>query len=85
MDNKDPFELRAEKLDKMHRSLRVLALGDWTVIKSTCSHKFERLIFLQAGNVPYLPFNIANLDQLKFLQNGSGQEMGFNVAEASLF
>ena len=25
------------------------------------------------------------LDQLKFLQNGSGQEMSFNVAEASLF
>jgi len=29
MDNKVRFELAADKLDQMHRSLRVLALGDW--------------------------------------------------------
>lgn len=80
MDNKVRFELPAEKLDQMHRSLRILALGDWTVIKSTCNNRFESLRFLQAGNVPLLPFNIANLDQLRLLQNGSGQEMGFSTA-----
>lgn len=85
MDNKVRFELAAEKLDQMHRSLCVLALGDWTVIKGICNNRFQSLRFLHAGNVPYLPFNIANLDQIRVLQNGCGQEMGFSAAEASLF
>ena len=73
MDNKVRFELAAEKLDQMHRSLSVLALGDWTVIKGICNNRFQILRFLQAGNVPYLPFNIANLDQIRVLQNGCGK------------
>ncbi|KAH9290209.1 hypothetical protein KI387_034326, partial [Taxus chinensis] len=78
--NRLPYsELSAEKLDQMHQSLRVLELGDWTIINGICNNKFHSLRFLQAGDVPHIPFNMALLSDLKYFANGSGKHICFNT------
>ncbi|KAH9307430.1 hypothetical protein KI387_035341, partial [Taxus chinensis] len=63
-----PFLISARKLDLMHESLRVLALGDMTiVVDGQCSQKFKQIIYFQAGLIPCLPFHPTTPQELRFL------------------
>ncbi|KAH9291593.1 hypothetical protein KI387_043213, partial [Taxus chinensis] len=60
-----PFLISARKLDLMHESLRVLALGDMViVVDGQCSQKFKQIIYFQAGLIPYLPFHPTTSQEL---------------------
>ncbi|KAH9307427.1 hypothetical protein KI387_035338 [Taxus chinensis] len=63
-----PFLISARKLDLMHESLRVLALGDMSiVVDGQCSQKFKQITYFQAGLIPCLPFYPTAPQELRFL------------------
>ena len=69
-DNRsEPFIISARKLDLMHNSLRVLALGDMAIVVDGQCHaqEFKHLIYFQAGLIPYIPFHPATPQELRFL------------------
>lgn len=68
-DNKsEPFPISAEKLDLMHNSIRVLALGDMAIIvDGQCTQKFKQIVYFQAGTVPSIPFHPSTLQELRYL------------------
>jgi len=45
-ENKDPLHLNASKLDLMHSSLRIPALGDLIKVAGKCKKGFENLAYL---------------------------------------
>ncbi|KAH9303617.1 hypothetical protein KI387_008021, partial [Taxus chinensis] len=64
-----PFFISAKKLDLMHQSLRVLALGDMAIVVDGqfCTKKFSQIVYFQAGLIPYIPFDPATLQELRYL------------------
>eukprot|EP01018_Ginkgo_biloba_P022307 Gb_22489 [translate_table: standard] len=68
----EPVRILAQQLDGMHNSLRVLALGDTTIVEGKCQKKFQQLIYFQAGKVPNIPFDIARQEELRFLNYRPG-------------
>ena len=77
-EDRDLFPLPATVLDSMHRSLRILKLGNLTKIEGKCSKVFENLIFFQ-DDVRYLPFDTRELKYLSY------QPKDLKLLEASLF
>ncbi|KAH9312252.1 hypothetical protein KI387_027287, partial [Taxus chinensis] len=65
--NKETFYVSAEKLDAMSNSLRVFAMGNWTIVDGKCSKEFDELRFLQADRVPNLAIDMLKLKNLKFM------------------
>ncbi|GLJ37096.1 hypothetical protein SUGI_0751840 [Cryptomeria japonica] len=67
--NINPFNVSAEVLDTMSRSLRVFAMGNNTIVSGQCSKRFDELRFLQAGKVPNLAIDMLKLKNLRFMEN----------------
>eukprot|EP01018_Ginkgo_biloba_P022304 Gb_22492 [translate_table: standard] len=61
------LHISAAHLDEMHNSLRVLALGDMTIVEGQCKSKFQQLIYFQAGKIANIPFDITRQEELRFL------------------
>ncbi|GLJ17745.1 hypothetical protein SUGI_0309770 [Cryptomeria japonica] len=78
VQNKCPILISSQQLDKMP-NLRVLALGDWTIVEGDCKENFTHLRYFQAGRVGQLPFKISNLDNIRFLDNNSEHNMGMST------
>ncbi|KAH9289953.1 hypothetical protein KI387_034070, partial [Taxus chinensis] len=57
------FQLQAEHLDLMHRSLRVLTLKDSVEIEGRCKRTFETLRYIN-GNFTSLPMDLKQLPRL---------------------
>eukprot|EP01018_Ginkgo_biloba_P024194 Gb_34084 [translate_table: standard] len=64
---REPFRVSAALLDSMHNSLRILSLGDMTIVDGKCSKKFEQLIYFDASDGSNIPFDISKLKKLRFL------------------
>ncbi|KAH9290547.1 hypothetical protein KI387_034664, partial [Taxus chinensis] len=60
-------EISAGQLDAMSNSLRVFAMGDETIVRGQCCKQFDKLRFLQVGEVPNLAIDILKLKHLKFM------------------
>lgn len=67
----EPLFISAEKLDLMHDSLRVLALGDMVIVVGMdgqyCTQKFKQIVYFQAGLIPYIPFHPTTSQELRIL------------------
>ncbi|GLJ35379.1 hypothetical protein SUGI_0711510 [Cryptomeria japonica] len=63
-----PIHVPAEVLDAMSGSLRVFAMGKWTLVKGKCSKSFDELRFLQADGVSNLPMDISKLSSLSYIE-----------------
>ncbi|XP_059074566.1 uncharacterized protein LOC131075899 isoform X1 [Cryptomeria japonica] len=80
VQNKCPIRISSQKLDEMP-NLRVLALGDWTIVEGDCKKNFSNLRYFQAGRVEHLPFNISQLDNIRFMDNNSDRKMGISTLQ----
>ena len=67
-DFKGPIHVPTEALDAMSRSLRVFAMGKWTLLMGKCSKRFDELRFVQADEGSYLPMDISKLSRLTYIQ-----------------
>eukprot|EP01018_Ginkgo_biloba_P000451 Gb_03815 [translate_table: standard] len=77
LHNKSVFNLESKYLDSMHKSLRVLALGDWIRLDGQCRKTFHNLRFLHVGNVNIFPFkSISKFENLTVFYNESMPGMG---------
>lgn len=67
----EPLFISAAKLDLMHDSLRVLALGDMVIVVGMdgqyCTQKFKQIVYFQAGLIPYIPFHPTTSQELRIL------------------
>ncbi|KAH9291789.1 hypothetical protein KI387_043024, partial [Taxus chinensis] len=79
--NEEPFYVSAEKLDAMSNSLRVFAMGNWTIVDGQCSKAFDKLRFLQAGRVPNLGIDMLKLKHLKFMDYSLKQNAIWSPSE----
>ncbi|GLJ34661.1 hypothetical protein SUGI_0697180 [Cryptomeria japonica] len=75
LENKFPFPISAQQLDDMP-NLRVLGLGDCTIVDGECKRNFKHLRYFQAGRIQQLPFDIAHMEHLTYLDNNSNNYMG---------
>lgn len=81
-DNKDALEISAATLDLMHKSLRVLQLGNLTKVEGNCIKKIEKLIFFKA-KITGLPFDVSKSKQLGYL-NYEPSDLKLSKASASI-
>eukprot|EP01018_Ginkgo_biloba_P000465 Gb_15258 [translate_table: standard] len=72
LHNKSLFSFKSKDLEEMHQSLRILALGNCTMLDSECRKIFYNLRFLQVGNVDIFPFeSTSNFEKLTVIHDES--------------
>ncbi|KAH9290521.1 hypothetical protein KI387_034638, partial [Taxus chinensis] len=81
LQNKLPFRISSSQLDRM-TELRVLALGDWTVVRGLCTINFRHLRYFQAGRVEHLPFHINQTNAVRYFDNSSKHDFPMSSNQA---